>query len=128
MTNQEIAKQLIELIGGKDNIKSVNNCMTRCRLELEDTEMVDIAKIKKSEGALGAVISNGQVQVIYGPGKASKVAEEVRKIVGISMLIGDEAVKATKANLKSKCFKKIRKYIYSFDSFIRGMWTCSSCK
>ncbi|GAA0820505.1 PTS transporter subunit EIIC [Clostridium tertium] len=102
MTNQEIAKQLIELIGGKDNIKSVNNCMTRCRLELEDTEMVDIAKIKKSEGALGAVISNGQVQVIYGPGKASKVAEEVRKIVGISMLIGDEAVKATKANLKSK--------------------------
>ena len=32
MTNQEIAKNLIELVGGKENIKSVQNCMTRCRL------------------------------------------------------------------------------------------------
>ena len=29
MTNQEIARQLVDLLGGKDNIKSVSNCMTR---------------------------------------------------------------------------------------------------
>ena len=36
MTNAEIAKNLVELVGGKENIKSVANCMTRCRLELRD--------------------------------------------------------------------------------------------
>ena len=36
ITNQEIAKKLVELVGGKENIKAVENCMTRCRLELVD--------------------------------------------------------------------------------------------
>ena len=56
MTNKEIAKKLIELVGGKENIKSVENCMTCWRLELNDHSKVNIAKIKKSEGALGVVI------------------------------------------------------------------------
>ncbi|MDZ5000427.1 PTS sugar transporter subunit IIC, partial [Clostridium perfringens] len=47
MTNQEIAQNLVELVGGKDNIQSVANCMTRCRLELKDYSKADIEKIKK---------------------------------------------------------------------------------
>ena len=102
MTNAEIAKNLVELVGGKDNIESVENCMTRCRLELKDESLADIEKIKKSEGALGVVNENGQLQVVYGPGKVTKVTSEVKKIVGDKVLIGEEAVKATKAKLKEK--------------------------
>ncbi|MBQ8998902.1 MAG: PTS transporter subunit EIIB, partial [Clostridium sp.] len=36
MTNESVAKRLVELVGGKENIKAVENCMTRCRLELVD--------------------------------------------------------------------------------------------
>ncbi|ASW42366.1 PTS transporter subunit EIIC [Clostridium isatidis] len=102
MTNAEIAKNLVKLVGGKDNIKSVENCMTRCRFELIDESLADIEKIKKSEGALGVVNEDGQLQVVYGPGKVTKVTSEVKKIVGDKVLIGEEAVKATKAKLKEK--------------------------
>lgn len=102
MTNLEIAKNLVELVGGKDNIKSVANCMTRCRMELFDYSKANIEAIKKSEGALGVVNSDGQLQVIYGPGKVNKVTAEVSKLVGKKVLIGEEAVKATKDKLKEK--------------------------
>ena len=102
ITNQEIAKKLVELVGGKENIKAVENCMTRCRLELVDLSKAKIAEIKKAEGTLGVVEAKGQLQVIYGPGKVNKITEEVKKIVGVKIAIGEEAVKATKAKLKEK--------------------------
>lgn len=102
MTNQEIAKKLVELVGGKENIKSVTNCMTRCRLELNDYSKADIEAIKKAEGTLGVVEAKGQLQVIYGPGKVNKVTEEVKKLVGTQVVLGDDAVKATKEKLREK--------------------------
>ena len=102
MTNQEIAKRLVELVGGKENIKSVANCMTRCRLELHDYSKANIKGIKMSEGALGVVEAEGQLQVIYGPGKVNKVTEEVKRLVGTQLVLGDDAVKATKEKLKAK--------------------------
>lgn len=102
MTNQEIAEKLVELVGGKENIKSVTNCMTRCRLELNDYSKADIEAIKKAEGTLGVVEAKGQLQVIYGPGKVNKVTEEVKKLVGTKVVLGDDAVKATKEKLKEK--------------------------
>ena len=102
MTNQEIAKNLVKLVGGKENIKSVTNCMTRCRLELFDYSKAEIEKIKKAEGTLGVVEAEGQLQVIYGPGKVNKVTEEVTKLVGNKVSIGADAVAETKARLKEK--------------------------
>lgn len=102
ITNEAIAKQLVELVGGKENVKVVENCMTRCRLELVDPTKADIEAIKKAEGTLGVVEEKGQLQVIYGPGKVNKITEEVKKIVGNRVIIGDEAVKATKARLQEK--------------------------
>ena len=102
MTNQEIAKNLVDLVGGKSNIISVQNCMTRCRLELNDYSKVDMSKLKTSEGVLGVVKGEGQLQVIYGPGKVEKITGEVNKIVGKKVLLGEDAVKQTKAQLKQK--------------------------
>ncbi|MGL5378726.1 PTS transporter subunit EIIC [Clostridium sp.] len=102
MTNQEIAKNLVDLVGGKSNIKSVQNCMTRCRLELNDHSIVKMAELKKSEAVLGVVESDGQLQVIYGPGKVDKITNEVSKIVGKKVLLGEDAVKQTKAHLNEK--------------------------
>lgn len=48
ITNEAIAKNLVKLVGGKENIKSVENCMTRCRLELVDPMKAKIEEIKKS--------------------------------------------------------------------------------
>ena len=102
MINKEIAKNLVDLVGGKSNIKSVANCMTRCRLELKDASKAKIEEIKKSEGALGVVEDEGQLQVIYGPGKVNKITEEVSKILGKNIVIGEDAVAETKTKLKEK--------------------------
>ncbi|WP_270566707.1 PTS transporter subunit EIIC [Clostridium beijerinckii] len=102
MTNKEIAIKLVELVGGKDNVKSVTNCMTRCRFELNNFSKANIEAIKKSEGVLGIVETKEQLQVIYGPGKVNKVTEEVKKVVGTKVVIGEDAVAETKAKLKEK--------------------------
>ncbi|MDG5855725.1 PTS transporter subunit EIIC [Clostridium beijerinckii] len=102
MTNKEIAIKLVELIGGKDNVKSVTNCMTRCRFELNNFSKANVEAIKKSEGVLGIVETKEQLQVIYGPGKVNKVTEEVKKVVGTKVVIGEDAVAETKAKLKEK--------------------------
>ncbi len=102
MTNKEIAIKLVELVGGKDNVKSVTNCMTRCRFELNNFSKANVEEIKKSEGVLGIVETKEQLQVIYGPGKVNKVTEEVKKIVGTKVVIGEDAVAETKAKLKEK--------------------------
>lgn len=103
MNNSEIAKNLVELVGGKENILSVANCMTRCRLELKDFSKADIEKIKKSQDALGVVNADGQLQVVYGTGKVNKVTAEVSKIIGKQqVLLGEDAIKETKDKLKAK--------------------------
>ena len=76
--------------------------MTRCRLELKDFSKARIEEIKKSEGALGVVEADGQLQVIYGPGKVNKVTQEVNKIIDKNVLIGEDAVAETKSKLKQK--------------------------
>ena len=108
MTNFEIAEKLIELVGGKKNIRSVTNCMTRCRLELVDYSLVDMEGIKKSQDALGVVKVENQLQVIYGTGKVNKVTAEIKKIIGKNVVIGEEAVKETKAKLKEKNNTKVK--------------------
>lgn len=103
MTNKEIAQELIGLVGGKENILSVQSCMTRCRFELKDYSKINMTSLEKSEGVLGVVQAEGQLQVIYGPGKVSKVTAEVKNLIGINETkFGEDAVKETKEKLKAK--------------------------
>lgn len=74
-------KQAVEIIrglGGKENIKVVNNCLTRLRVDIVDMDKVDEAVLKKT-GAMGFVRpSKAHVQVIYGP-KVEGIAANVRE-------------------------------------------------
>ncbi|MGL4988200.1 MAG: PTS transporter subunit EIIC [Cetobacterium sp.] len=112
MTNKEIAQGLIRLVGGKDNIMTAQSCMTRCRLELKDYTIVNRAEIEKSEGVLGLVEAEGQLQVIYGPGKVTKVTSEVKNLMGgSSSEFGEDAAKATKEALKAKNDTKMKNFL-----------------
>ena len=74
-----MAEIILEGIGGKQNVVSIDNCITRLRLEVRDRLLVDEKKIKSS-GAAG-VIRPGKtsVQVIIGP-KVQFVADEFKKL------------------------------------------------
>lgn len=73
MTNEQLAKLLIDDFGGSDNLREVINCMTRLRVKVKDQSLVDYEKIKAREGVLG-LVEGEQIQVILGPGKSEKVA------------------------------------------------------
>lgn len=74
------AKIVFEGLGGKDNIVSCDNCITRLRLEVKDASIVDDAKIK-SAGAQGVLHpSNNSVQVIVGT-QVQFVADALRKLL-----------------------------------------------
>ncbi len=80
MNQNNIAKQIIEVIGGKDNIKSCTHCVTRLRFVLNDDGKFDLAKAEKISGVLGVVQASGQYQFVLGP-KVEDVYKEVHKIL-----------------------------------------------
>ena len=65
-SNQEIAKNVLQAVGGKDNVTQVAHCMTRLRFNLKDMNLPDQEEVKKIPGVLGVVVSGGQFQVIIG--------------------------------------------------------------
>ena len=75
----DMAKGILEGLGGKDNVVAIDHCITRLRLEVKDNQLVNEAKIKAT-GASG-VIRPGKtsVQVIIGP-KVQFVYDEFKKI------------------------------------------------
>lgn len=75
----EVASIILEGIGGKGNVDSIDNCVTRLRLEVKDTTLVD-EKIIKSAGVAG-VLRPGKtsVQVIIGT-QVQFVADEFKKL------------------------------------------------
>ncbi len=76
----EVAKVILEGLGGKGNVKSLDNCITRLRLEINDYTLVDEKKIK-SAGVAGVMRpSKTAVQVIVGT-KVQFVADEMKKML-----------------------------------------------
>lgn len=77
--NQEMVNTLIQLLGGKANIQTAGNCMTRLRISLHNPQLAQVAQLKKVEGVMGVVEVQNQLQIILGPGKALKAAELVNQ-------------------------------------------------
>ena len=55
MSNEELAKKIVDLLGGKDNILNAENCMTRIRVNVKDGSKADRQGIKNTPGVLGVV-------------------------------------------------------------------------
>lgn len=79
MTNNELAKLLIEDFGGSENLREVINCMTRVRVKVNNPDLIAYEKMKSREGVLG-LVEGEQVQVILGPGKSEKVARAMANL------------------------------------------------
>lgn len=60
------AKELLALVGGRENIAAVSHCMTRMRFVLNEPEKADIKKIEKIKVVKGSFTQSGQFQVIIG--------------------------------------------------------------
>ncbi|MGL4737283.1 MAG: PTS transporter subunit EIIC [Cellulosilyticaceae bacterium] len=79
MSNNELLAKIVELLGGHNNIATVENCMTRLRLEVNDASLVDSDALKKVPGVLGYVEEGTSKQIIVGPGKSKKLADLLKE-------------------------------------------------
>lgn len=82
---ERIAAELLGKLGGRENVASMECCMTRLRIDLRDQAKADLKAVRKVEGVKGVVQTGGQVQVIFGPGLAQKVAEAAATATGVSV-------------------------------------------
>ncbi|SFC54556.1 PTS system sucrose-specific IIB component, Glc family (TC 4.A.1.2.12)/PTS system sucrose-specific IIC component, Glc family (TC 4.A.1.2.12) [Alkalibacterium subtropicum] len=75
--NKEIAQQVVDAIGGKDNIDSVAHCATRLRIMVKDKEQVEESEVENIEKVKGVFYNSGQYQIIFGTGTVNKIYNEV---------------------------------------------------
>lgn len=73
-----VSQQIVDAIGGVNNIGAVTHCMTRLRFVLNDMTVVDLAKLKAITGVLGVVHSENQCQVIIGNNVSYAFAEVLK--------------------------------------------------
>ncbi|WP_410512033.1 beta-glucoside-specific PTS transporter subunit IIABC [Paenibacillus sp. BR2-3] len=66
MSNKELSRQIISLVGGESNVNSVFHCATRLRFKLKDRSKADKALLEKTAGVITVVESGGQFQVVIG--------------------------------------------------------------
>lgn len=81
MTNKELAVKILELVGGKENITAVTHCITRLRMTIKDSGVIQEEEIKKLPGVMGVNMVENQYQVILGP-KVADVFFEFEPLVG----------------------------------------------
>ncbi|EME3562514.1 PTS transporter subunit EIIC [Enterococcus faecium] len=74
MNYQNIVKEIVSAVGGKENIVQATHCVTRLRLTLKEPTY-DLEKLENVEGAKGVFFNKGQLQIVFGTGVVERVYE-----------------------------------------------------
>ena len=77
MDNQDIAKKVVEALGGRENVNSVAHCATRLRVMVKDEGKINKEVIENLDKVQGAFFNSGQYQIIFGTGTVNKMYDEV---------------------------------------------------
>ncbi|EOY2816560.1 PTS transporter subunit IIBC [Enterococcus faecalis] len=90
VVNQQIA-QIVYLLGGKQNIKEVDACMTRLRVSVKDREKVGSEEAWKRAGAMGLIVKDNGVQAVYGP-KADVLKSDIEDLLASGVDIPEPVI------------------------------------
>ena len=82
MNDQELAKQIVKHVGGKENISQVRHCATRLRLIVRNKDLIETDQVENLDDVKGSFFNSGQYQIILGTGLVNRVYDETLKIVG----------------------------------------------
>lgn len=87
MDYKRIARDIIEHVGGKENIKGMTHCFTRLRFVLKNNSKADKAVVERLEGVISVVIAGGQFQVVCG-NKVTKIYDAAVELLGGEIVSG----------------------------------------
>lgn len=116
--NDRLTSEILENVGGKGNVASITNCMTRVRMTFKDNSKVSTENLKKIEGVMGVVESSGQYQIVVGPGTSTKIAQELEKVTGIKGQVDADFgnADAVKKDMKARYEKPFSRVLKSISN------------
>lgn len=94
MDYNKCAAEILDAIGGKDNLASAAHCATRLRLVIADNGKVKKSTLENIDGVKGVFEAAGQLQVIIGTGTVNKVYDEFIRLAGVEAASKDDVKKA----------------------------------
>lgn len=106
MDQEKVAKEIVALVGGKENIAHVTHCMTRLRFNLHDDQLANKEMLEKTKGVMGTMKSGGQFQVIIG-NDVAQVYKEIMKSTDVTTKQGHDKAPKKKQNPISAIFDVI---------------------
>lgn len=122
MNYKELAAEIIEKLGGKENVYDVIHCATRLRFKLKDEDKADTQAIKNLDDVMTVVKSGGQYQVVIGE-QVSEVYKPITKLLEIEE---KEEVEATDDDRgKDSIFNKLIRLISGIFTPIIGLLAAS---
>lgn len=92
MDHKKVAKEVIEAVG-EDNLIAAAHCATRLRLVLKDSTKIDQVALDANDDVKGTFETNGQYQIIIGPGDVNKVYAEMVQMTGVREASTDDLKK-----------------------------------
>ena len=116
MKYEELSNEIIEAVGGKQNIVSLQHCMTRLRFTLKDESQADDEKVRNIKGVLSLIKKGGQYQIVIGT-YVHDVYLDICKIANI------EEKEEKKDNENKEKKNNCSNYTYSNRYRIRKMLT-----
>lgn len=96
--------EIINLLGGADNIQDVDACMTRLRVTVKDTNPVGDEVAWKATGAMGLIVKGTGVQVVYGP-KADVLKSDIQDLLDSGAAIPKVTPSTGKVSQETSEFK-----------------------
>lgn len=76
MSEKELAQHIIRLVGGKENIASVQHCATQLRIVVHDKDKINVKEVENLDKVKGSFFNAGQYQIILGTGLVNRVYDE----------------------------------------------------
>ena len=104
--------QIINLLGGRDNIEDVDACMTRLRVSVKDVNQVGGEADWKAAGAMGLIVKDSGVQAVYGP-KADILKSDIQDLLESGAVIPTSAPASTEVIAQEVQFKGLTESVQS---------------
>ena len=108
-----LAKEIVKLVGGKENVTSLHHCQTRLRFQLKDDSKADKESIVKLDGVVQALNNGGMFQVVIGM-QVTEVYEEVINLLDLEQ--SDKGKLKDKPKEKQKIFDVVTEFVSSIFS------------
>lgn len=103
MNNEQLAKEILNLVGGEQNVNSVVHCATRLRFKLKNQDKANTDKLKNLDGVITVMQSGGQYQVVIG----NNVSSIYKALLKVSNLNSETSQAVEEDNKNGNAFSKL---------------------